>query len=436
MLKHTPTGLARPFEGDIEDLVVGSRSPLQPGGFVLGDVDRKHRLDLPRRIVTRHLLLLGPSGSGKSRGFFMENCARGAQGSLIVSDPKGDLWRTTSRLLPAPLRFAPREPDASGAFNWIPLCRDPAMALRIGRALLGTLHLEASPPTTLQITLAASLFQHVALLPVPTPASAFDLLTGSSPRRLLTVLAKSDAEAARRYAAVVALAGRDALHAAVVGLAQRLIFLADPEVRRFTSARCEAPDFTALRRAPTAVFWIVREEDMAALRPLTAVFFTTVLQACKRSGAAVPVTFFLDEFANVCDVPDFETEITIARGQDIAFVVSLQSISQLEKRYGKASANTIYENCQTTIVLPGLSSSSAQLIARTLGTNGSKATVTTADEIRCLGDKEMLVIMTNHAPFRLRRRKYTSAPSEAHVAPLGPGLSTTAEDLAARPVKP
>lgn len=61
--------------------------------------------------------------------------------------------------------------------------------------------------------------------------------------------------------------------------------------------------------------------------------------------------------------------------------------------------------------------------------------MTTADEIRCLGDKEMLVIMTNRAPFRVRRRKYTSAPCEAHVEPLGPALSTTAEDLAVGPVK-
>jgi type IV secretion system protein VirD4 len=419
-----------------EELIVDNDAGVEPGGFVLGCADRDHRLDLSRKLVTRHILLLGPSGSGKSRGFFMENCARATGGSFVASDPKGELWKTVSGLLPSPLRFAPREPDASETFNWIPLCRDPAMALRLARATIGARDPEGKPRMELSITLAACLYHHAAFFDEPTPASVFDLLTGLTPPRLLEVLVQSDAEAARRYASVVALAGVDALHAAAVGVAQSLIFLADPDLRRFTSARRETMDFTALRRAPTALFWIVREDDMGTLRPLAAIFFTALLHACKQPGGTVPITLFLDEFANVCDVPDFETEITIARGEDIAFVISLQSISQLERHYGQANASTIYENCQTTIALPGLSSSTAELVARGVGAQGRVSTTTTADEIRRLNDKDMLVIMTNRAPFRIRRRKYRTAPCEASTAALGPALTTKLEGVPAESTGP
>jgi type IV secretion system protein VirD4 len=428
-MKSSSTTFVSPSAEILEEFAVRSDAALKPGAFVLGCADGKRRLDLPRKLVTRHILLLGPSGSGKSRSFFMENCARSAQGSFVASDPKGELWKTVSGHLPAPFRFAPRDPEASEAFNWIPLCRDPAVALRLARAAIGAPDPTAKRKSELQVTLAACLFHHVAFFSEPTPASVFDLLISVPPPRLLEMLLKSDVGDGRRYAAIVALAGVDALHAAAVGVSQRLIFLADPAVRRFTSARLEAPDFTALRRAPTGLFWIVREDDMGTLRPLAAIFFTVLLHACKQPGGQVPVTLFLDEFASVCDVPDFETEITIARGEDIAFVVSLQAISQLERQYGQANANTIYENCQTTVALPGLSSSSAALIARTLGTRGDRATVMNADEVRRLGDKHMLVIMTNREPFRIRRRRYTTAPLEAGTTPLGPALSTTPQGL-------
>lgn len=428
-MKNSSTLFVAPSADVIEELAVRNDAALKPGAFVLGCADRKRRLDLPRKLVTRHILLLGPSGSGKSRGFFMENCARSTHGSFVASDPKGELWKTVSGHIPRPLRFAPRDPEASEAFNWIPLCRDPAIALRLARAAIGAPDPVAKLKSELQVTLAACLFNHVAFFAEPTPASAFDLLTSMPPPELLELLLKANIGEGRRYATVVALAGTDALHAAAVGVAQRLIFLADPAVRRFTSARLEATDLTALRSVPTGLFWIVREEDMGTLRPLAAIFFTMLLHACKQPGGKVPVTLFLDEFANVCDVPDFETEITIARGEDIAFVVSLQAISQLERQYGQANANTIYENCQTTIALPGLSSGSATLIARTLGPRGDGATILTADEIRRIGDRDMLVIMTNREPFRLRRRRYTTAPLEAASTPLGPALTMKPKGL-------
>ena len=57
-------------------------------------------------------------------------------------------------------------------------------------------------------------------------------------------------------------------------VASKLQFLRNPAVQRFTSASLMAPDFGLLRRAPYALYWCLREQDIASLRPLTSLFFT------------------------------------------------------------------------------------------------------------------------------------------------------------------
>jgi type IV secretory pathway TraG/TraD family ATPase VirD4 len=110
------------------------------GGGESGDVclglHRSHPVRLPRHQALRHGFILGPSGSGKSFGFFIPNAAQSVRASCVFTDPKSELWRRTAGLHPTALRFAPGEPDQSAAFNWVPLCRDARMAELIARAIV------------------------------------------------------------------------------------------------------------------------------------------------------------------------------------------------------------------------------------------------------------------------------------------------------------
>jgi type IV secretion system protein VirD4 len=53
-------------------------------------------------------------------------------------------------------------------------------------------------------------------------------------------------------------------------------------------------------------------------------------------------------------IPDFDTLIALARGRGISIWLGLQSLAQLEGRYGKSAAQTILTNCGTKLALPGL----------------------------------------------------------------------------------
>ena len=64
----------------------------------------------------------------------------------------------------------------------------------------------------------------------------------------------------------------------------------------------------------------------------------------------MPVRFMLDDFANL-RLPDFDDVLSVIRSREISCTVVCQTVSQLEARYGEASANSIVGNCDRHLVL-------------------------------------------------------------------------------------
>jgi type IV secretion system protein VirD4 len=442
-------------------LLASTRQSPEPGALLLAPYSTREHVRLPPPGAQLHALIVGPSGSGKTRGVFMPNCAA-ARGSFVATDPKGELWRETSGYHARAWRFAPREPEASRGFNWIPLCRDERLCRQLARAVL---QLEADRQeeafwTLADLRLCAALFAHAAALDVPTPATAYQLLQ-RSPDALLGELAASPVPSAR--AAAAQLGGlRDHVRAGIVlSVADKLSFLDDPAVLRFTSAELTAPDFAELQRRPIGVYWILHEQDVALLQPLSTLFFALLIDQLSRGRGEVPVTLFFDEFANIGPVPDFPTTISVARGRGLALVLGVQSLSQLDGLYGRDGAETIVTNCATKVVLHGLGHRSAEEVSRALGaatlpyetrsrrpwrgdasiplpveeTSWSEQRLArpllTADEVRRLGRDEAVVVVSNQRPIWTKRwwwnREARAAPSDPLGPPKAVGLSRPAD---------
>lgn len=453
---HGSAGFAAPEE--ITDLVKLNNEPVEAGRFAIATWDERSRIELPRSIATRHVLVLGPSGAGKTRSFFIPNCAWTRGASFVATDPKGELWAWTSGLQPNPRRYAPREPESSECLNWIPLCTDAHLTRLIARAVMESDGSSHTDPFWIYAETAflAALFGHATTFNEPTPAAAYDFLTSHNAEQLITALLRSPSAVARQFANIFNQGDPRLRGSIVVAVATRLTFLSDPAVRRFTSASNEAPDFGALRQSPIAVYWVLQENDVAALRPLSALFFTIMLHQLKDQEPAIPVTLFLDELANIGHIPEFASEVTVARGRDIALVLGIQSLAQLDALYGRANASTIIDNAQTKIALAGLANDSAELISRELGdttimiprqsrTDGgmhhssntysevdSRRRLMTADEVRRIKEEELIVIITNRRPLQLRRFTYTADPQTAPSRKLG-GERTATFNLPAEP---
>jgi type IV secretion system protein VirD4 len=441
---------------EIKELTIKRGQVIEPGSVILAppmpEHDIKGQVVLPRMQATQHGLILGGTGTGKSRGYFLPNCAQTVDTSLVVTDPKSELWKLTSGFREKAIRYAPADPDASAGFNWIPLCSDARMAELCARAIVSsgnTSHTDQFFLDTESAFLAA-LFAHASTLPEATPLTAYGLFTKQPQEDLIKELLESPSEVARDQAIIFMQTDPRYKGAIVPAVSGRLQFMRDKAVRRFTSATLDAPDFGCLRQEPTAIYWCLREQDIVRLRPLTSLFFTVLLEqiaGVPEGSGGVPVTMFLDEFANIGTIPDFETTISLARGRGVALWLGVQSLSQLDKSYGHANAQTIITNCSTKIALHGLDYNTAKYVSDMLGEStivakrhsfsfsptglisvGRHGTehrkmLLTPDEVMRLSETEAIVRTGNKYPMKLKKGYYDEPAHTASTSALGEAIT-------------
>lgn len=116
----------------------------------------------------------------------------------------------------------------------------------------------------------------------------------------------------------------------------------------------------------TALFVIVSDTDSTfdfiAGMLYTQMFNVLCEKALENDGALKEhVTFLLDEFANQ-KIPNFERTISVIRSRNISAHIVLQSYSQLKSRY-KDDAETIINNCDSFLFLGGKGSTLKEISA-------------------------------------------------------------------------
>lgn len=79
------------------------------------------------------------------------------------------------------------------------------------------------------------------------------------------------------------------------------------------------------------------------------------------------VNFILDEFGNFTKLSDFTNKLTVAGGRGIRFNLFLQSFEQLTQKYDKETAAIVKSNCQTWIYLQADDKETLQEVCDKLG---------------------------------------------------------------------
>lgn len=127
--------------------------------------------------------------------------------------------------------------------------------------------------------------------------------------------------------------------------------------------------FETIGRVPTVLFVNVSDSDRS-LDGLVNIFYTQCLQMLIReadrnadSRLRVPVRLVLDDFAASTIIPDFDNLISIIRSRDIYVSIVLQSLTQLDSKYGYNRARTIINNCDHIIYLGGSDQGTCDYIA-------------------------------------------------------------------------
>ena len=115
-------------------------------------------------------------------------------------------------------------------------------------------------------------------------------------------------------------------------------------------------EFEDIGRKKTAVFIVIQDEK-TTYHSLVTIFvkqcYETLVDYAQKCGGKLPfrTNFILDEFANMPPLKDVETMVSAARSRNMRFTFIIQNFAQLTGKYGKETGDTIRGNCTNTIYL-------------------------------------------------------------------------------------
>lgn len=178
------------------------------------------------------------------------------------------------------------------------------------------------------------------------------------------------------------------LKSVIVSANVRLQSVMVPEIRRLTRADELALDGFGEAGRKKAVFAVASDTTETYSPLMNMLVWQTVHlsteKADREHGGRLPrpLHLMLDEFYNLGRLANVEHIVTTVRSRDISLSILLQSVAQLEARYGADEAQIIEDNCDTLLFLGGKSTKTNQMIAEMAG----KATVDAETWSRTRGD--------------------------------------------------
>ena len=368
----------------------------------------------PKTARNKNILVIGGSGSGKTR-FFVKPSLLQMHSSYVVTDPKGQLLRETGKLLAhgGPKRDENGKPvrdkhgkvvyepyrikvlntinfSKSMKYNPLAYVRSEKDILKMVNviiantkgdgekssedfwikaerllycALIGYIWYEAEPEEKNFITLLELINACEAREDDETYKSPVDILFDE--------LAQAQPEhfAVKQYVKFKMAAGKT-LKSILVSCGARLSPFDIKELRDIMTE--DELELDTMGDRKTALFLIMSDTDT------TFNFVIAMLQSqlfnllCDKADdfyngrLPVHVRCLLDEFANIGQIPNFDKLIATIRSREISASIILQSQSQLKTIY-KDAADTIVGNCDSTLFLGGKEKSTLKEISELLG---------------------------------------------------------------------
>ena len=350
----------------------------------------------PRNARNRNVLVVGGSGSGKTRFFIKPNimqCTKTKGTSLVVTDPKGTLVVECGKMLVAAgyeLRILNTiNFRKSMHYNPFAYIRSETDILKLVTTLITNTKGEDKGGDDFWIK--AETLLYVALIgyihyELPEEKQNFstliDLLNKMQVREddedfqnevdeLFEKLAQKKPEhfAVRQYLKYKMASGKTA-KSILVSCGARLAVFDIEELREITAYDELHLDTIGDKR--TALFLIMSDTD-ASFNFLISMAYSQLFNLlCEKAddvyGGRLPVHVrcLIDEFANIGQIPNFEKLVATIRSREISACIVLQAQSQLKAIY-KDNADTIVGNCDTLLFLGGKEKTTLKEMEELLG---------------------------------------------------------------------
>ena len=347
----------------------------------------------PKYARNKNILVIGGSGSGKTR-FFCKPSLLQAHSSYVVTDPKGTLLPEVGTFLRRkkyrikclnlinfkksmkynPLAYIRSEKDILKLVNAL-IMNTKGEGEKSGEdfwvkaerlyytALIGYIWYEAPDYEKNFITLLDLINASEAREDDETYQSPVDLLFAELEAK------EPDHFAVKQYRKFKMAAGKT-LKSILISCGARLAPFDIKELRDLMEY--DELELDTLGDEKTALFVILSDTD-STFNFVAALMYSQLFNLlCDKAddfyGGRLPVhvRLILDEFANIGQIPNFDKLIATIRSREISAAIILQSQSQLKTIY-KDAADTIVGNCDSTLFLGGKEKSTLKEISELLG---------------------------------------------------------------------
>lgn len=447
------------------------------------------RISLYNWVLNNNTLILGGSGSGKTRGYVMPNILQ-AHSSYVITDPKGEILEKAGYFLSEIKGYKIRvlnldekaHSDYYNPFVYVHPAR-PGYEERV-LELIETIIInteggekKAGPdpfwPMAERLFLQSIFFFTVdAFIPEERNMNTVLALIGmlqigeeednmdSDLDRFVRRFAAKFGEnhiGVQQYREFRSKASGKTAKSIVISAVARLAPFRTPEVQRIFSDDSMHLDLVGEEK--TAVFVVV-PPTTTTFNFIAGCLFTQLFQELQYCAAQkhkhegqrlpVPVRFILDEFANTCTVPNFVKILAYARSFGIGITPILQSLEQIKNMYEK-EWGVIIDNCNSLLYLGSITHGDTldyvskllgkgtfdkRTTGRTLGSRGSSSRnedvvgreLMDSSEIRKLPKSDCLLVVGGRPPFYSKKYDYTSHPNYRFTSDANKGYSFHIEE--------
>lgn len=382
------------------------KSPFETDNNILLTQEVRMSLNTRQHRENLNVLVIGGSGSGKSRFYVKPNIMQ-LNTSYVVTDPKGELLRSCGRLLKKAgyeIRvFNLIDMSHSNNYNPFNYIYDKdgniskTYVMKMVNCLMKNTKQEGASggdqfwdDSTKALTLAIAFY-------LLEKEDAKDVNGNSLDRNFSTVMkmmrlaeiseqdenhrspldemmdelrAENPHSMAVSFYADFKKAPAETAKSILISAAVRFAAFNLPEVADLTHTDNIHLDTLGDRK--TALFIIIPSSD-ATFNFLAAMMYTQLFDtlydtANFKYGGRLPVHVrcLLDEFANVGTIPDFDKLLATMRSMEISANIIIQNLAQLKKMYDK-SWEILTGNCDSLLFLGGQEASTLEAISKSLG---------------------------------------------------------------------
>ena len=388
-----------------------------------------------------HNMIIGSTGSGKSQAisFPFINVMAKAGESMIVTDPKGELYEGTAKELEKRgynivlLNF--RDPDKGSGWNPFTIPYQLYQAGNKDKAIemledlaKNILYDESSKSDPFWNNTSADYFAGLAWAlfqdandPDEVNINSINYMATAGEQKLggttyiKEYFSSKDPTSTECIKVNSTISAPNETKGSILSVFNQKIQLFSSR-ETLSEMLCHS-DFSMedIGRKKTAVFIVIQDEKKT-YHSLVTIFLkqcyeTLVRVAQENKGGKLKyrTNFLLDEFANMPPLSDVDAMVSAARSRNIRLSFIIQNFSQLNDVYGKEKAETIRGNCGNTIYLLSTELNALEEISKMCGEVKSKEKdktdsrpLVTVTDLQNFKEEEALILRSRMRPFKTK----------------------------------